>query len=102
MVTAKVDSELPAGRVVIEDITGDDGRLPRIAERNCVGIAAIETIKLLGDVDCGISLTLNKVNIRLSSSLYIIGFTVLGTQQGVIQTISETSTTENCHLHAFE
>lgn len=60
VVTARVDSQLPAGQVVIEDITGDDGRLPRIAERNCVGIAAIETIKLLGDIDCGVSLTLNK------------------------------------------
>ena len=68
VVTARVDSQLPAGQVVIEDITGDDGRLPRIAERNCVGIAAIETIKLLGDIDCGVSLTLNKVNIRSSSS----------------------------------
>ena len=63
VVTARVDSQLPAGRVEIEDITGDDGRLPRMAERNCVGIAAIETIKLLGVIDCCVSLTLNKVNI---------------------------------------
>ena len=64
MVTAKVVPDLPAGRVVIDDITGDDGRLPRVAERNCVGIAAIETIRLLGNIDCGVSLSLKKVNSR--------------------------------------
>ena len=47
---------------MIKSITGDDGRLPLVAANNCVGIAAIETIKLLGDIECGVSLTLLKVS----------------------------------------
>lgn len=53
--------DLPGGEVVIKSITGDDGRLPLVASNNCVGIAAIETIKLLGDINCGVALTLLKV-----------------------------------------
>ena len=53
--------DLPDGEVVIKSITGDDGRLPLVASNNCVGIAAIETIKLLGDINCGVALTLLKV-----------------------------------------
>ena len=52
--------DLPGGEVVIKSITGDDGRLPLVASNNCVGIAAIETIKLLGDINCGVALTLLK------------------------------------------
>lgn len=52
---------LPPGEVVIRSITGDDGRLPLIAVDNCVGIAALETLKLLGQTECGVALTLDKV-----------------------------------------
>ena len=36
------------GGIVIERITGDDGRLPLQADKNCAGIAAIETCALAG------------------------------------------------------
>ena len=61
VVIAEAVPDLPGGEVVIKSITGDDGRLPLVAANNCVGIAAIETIKLLGDIDCGVALTLLKV-----------------------------------------
>ena len=61
IVIAEACPDLPGGEVVIRSITGDDGRLPLVAANNCVGIAAIETIKLLGNVDCGVALTLQKV-----------------------------------------
>jgi homoserine kinase len=59
-VTARVLPDQP-GRVVIEGITGDGGRLSLDPANNCVGIAAAETLKLLGNTSCGVSLTLNKV-----------------------------------------
>lgn len=60
-VTATVLSDRP-GAVVIESIEGDNGRLSLEAEKNCVGIAALETLKLLdGQPSCGISLRLKKV-----------------------------------------
>lgn len=34
--------------LVIESIEGDQGRLSKVPEDNCVGIAAYETLKLLG------------------------------------------------------
>ena len=53
------------GRVVIERITGDGGRLPLEASENCVGIAALETLKMIeathGVPTCGVSLVLEKV-----------------------------------------
>lgn len=49
------------GKVVIESITGDNGRLSLDPADNCVGIAAMETLKLLGSPSCGVSLTLHKV-----------------------------------------
>lgn len=58
-VTASVLPDQP-GKVVITEITGDNGRLPLTAEENCIGIAAIETLKLIGQPSCGISLTLEK------------------------------------------
>eukprot|EP00798_Chlamydomonas_sp_ICE-L_P002206 gene2206-33766_t len=58
-VTARVLADRP-GEVVIEKIEGDDGRLSLVAEDNCIGIAAIETLKLLGQPSCGVSLTLHK------------------------------------------
>lgn len=61
IVIAEACPDLPDGEVIIRSITGDDGRLPLVAATNCVGIAAIETIKLLGHVDCGVALTLQKV-----------------------------------------
>lgn len=67
IVIAEALPDLPGGEVIIQSITGDDGRLPLVAARNCVGIAALETIKLLGDIDCGVGLTLQKVAVgRLS------------------------------------
>jgi homoserine kinase len=51
------------GHVEINSITGDGGRLTLEAPRNCVGIAAIETLKLIGQVSCGVSLRLQKVSL---------------------------------------
>ncbi len=62
VVIAEAMPDLPAGEVVIKSISGDDGRLPLVAANNCVGIAAIETIKLLGNIECGVALTLLKVS----------------------------------------
>eukprot|EP00878_Enallax_costatus_P009140 GHUV01009554.1.p1 GENE.GHUV01009554.1~~GHUV01009554.1.p1 ORF type:complete len:362 (+),score=75.51 GHUV01009554.1:332-1417(+) len=58
-VIAKVLPDQP-GKVVIESIIGDNGRLSLVPEDNCIGIAAIETLKLLGNTSCGVSLTLHK------------------------------------------
>jgi homoserine kinase len=63
-VTARVLRDRP-GEVIIEDISGDGGRLSRVAADNCVGIAATETLKLLGNPSCGVALTLCKVQPRL-------------------------------------
>jgi homoserine kinase len=61
VVTARALEGEPAGRIVIESIRGDGGRLSLEAEKNCAGIAAIETVKLLGAVpSCGIGITLEK------------------------------------------
>ncbi|EFJ45216.1 hypothetical protein VOLCADRAFT_94379 [Volvox carteri f. nagariensis] len=50
-----------AGEVVIEAIKGDGGRLSLDPAKNCIGVAASETLKLLGGaVSCGVSLTLHK------------------------------------------
>lgn len=49
------------GQVVIDKIDGDNGRLTLDPTKNCIGIAAYETLKLLGSVSCGVSLTLQKV-----------------------------------------
>ena len=54
-----------AGKVVIERITGDGGRLPLEAAENCVGIAALEALEMIkashGSPTCGVSLVLEKV-----------------------------------------
>ena len=60
-VTATVLPDRP-GHVEIESIEGDGGRLTLEAPKNCVGIAAIETLKLLGSPSCGVSLKLQKVS----------------------------------------
>jgi hypothetical protein len=49
------------GKVVIDKIEGDNGRLSLNAADNCIGIAAIETLKLIGQPSCGVALTLHKV-----------------------------------------
>ena len=49
------------GEVLIQQIEGDGGRLSLEASKNCAGIAALETLKLLGHTSCGVSLTLKKV-----------------------------------------
>ena len=59
-VTARVLADQP-GKVVIEKIEGDNGRLSLNAADNCIGIAAIETLKLIGQPSCGVALTLHKV-----------------------------------------
>ena len=64
MVTATVIPDLP-GSVVIASISGDGGKLPLNAARNCVGIAAYKALELLGPPSCGISLTLQKVGLCL-------------------------------------
>jgi homoserine kinase len=60
-VVAKVLPNEP-GKVVIEKIEGDGGRLGLDPATNCVGIAATETLKLVGQPSCGVSLTLHKVS----------------------------------------
>jgi homoserine kinase len=62
-VTAKVLRDQP-GKVVIESIVGDNGRLSLEPSDNCIGIAATETLKLLGNPSCGVSLKLHKVRQR--------------------------------------
>ena len=49
----------------IKSIEGDGGRLTLEAPKNCVGIAAIETLKLIGQTSCGVSLSLQKVCSKL-------------------------------------
>ena len=49
------------GRIVIDGIEGDGGRLSLKAEENCAGIAAAATLKLLGSPQsAGVALTLKK------------------------------------------
>ena len=59
IVTATLRTDLP-GQVVIDGISGDGGRLALEASDNCSGIAALETLKLLGVTNVGVSLTLQK------------------------------------------
>lgn len=60
VVVARVLPDRP-GEVVIEGIEGDGGRLSLEAPKNCVGIAAIETLRLLGGApSCGVGLRLQK------------------------------------------
>lgn len=62
-VKARVLPDQP-GKVVIDKIEGDNGRLSLVATDNCIGIAAIETLKLIGQPSCGVALTLHKVRPR--------------------------------------
>lgn len=45
---------------MIEKIVGDNGRLSLDPAKNCIGIAALETMRLIGQPSCGVSLTLHK------------------------------------------
>ncbi|KAL6758485.1 GHMP kinase [Haematococcus lacustris] len=58
-VTARALPDQP-GVVLIDKIEGDKGRLSLDPAKNCIGIAAQETLKLLGPVTCGVGLTLHK------------------------------------------
>src|SRR5213595_87244 len=53
--------------VLIDDITGDKGRLPRDAAKNTAGVAAQALLRILGERR-GIGLTINK-GLPLSSGL---------------------------------
>lgn len=59
VVTAKALRDKP-GQLIIEKIEGDNGRLTLDPTKNCIGVAAAETLKLLGQPTCGVSLTLHK------------------------------------------
>src|SRR6185369_2518960 len=65
-VTARF-SGASATQVTIDDIVGDDGRLPRAAERNTAGVAARALLTMLGERR-GVALTIRK-GLPLSSGL---------------------------------
>jgi len=65
-VTARF-SGASATQVTIDDIVGDDGRLPRAAERNTAGVAARALLNRLGERR-GVALTIRK-GLPLSSGL---------------------------------
>lgn len=66
-VTATVLPGRP-GEIVIESISQDGGRLSKEPAENCAGIAALETLKLLGPIACGVSLALVKVNLYFADN----------------------------------
>lgn len=59
------------GVVEIASIEGDEGRLSLDPQKNCVGIAARETLALLGNCSCGVSLSLRKVRSMRSWTLFV-------------------------------
>jgi homoserine kinase len=60
-VTAIAEPSGAPGSIVIERIVGDEGRLSFEIEKNCIGIAARETLRLMGtELSCGIRLRLHK------------------------------------------
>src|SRR5882724_7320384 len=63
----EVTAQLTAGGVIIEDVAGDEGRLPREASRNTAGVAALALLTKLGERR-GVSLTIRK-GLPLSSGL---------------------------------
>jgi len=76
-VVARVLPDHP-GKVVIDKIVGDNGRLSLNAAENCIGIAAIETLKLIGEPSCGVALSLHKVcvsvvAVRCTAAVYCSG-----------------------------
>jgi len=60
-------SDASVAQVTIDDIVGDDGRLPRAAERNTAGVAARALLTRLGE-QRGVALTIRK-GLPLSSGL---------------------------------
>jgi homoserine kinase len=61
VVVARALLNQPPGTLIIESIEGDNGRLSLIPSDNCVGIAAAETLRLMGAIpSCGIGLSLKK------------------------------------------
>ena len=54
--------------IVITDITGDDGRLPRAAEKNAVTVVMLHLLKHLGLSDLGCEVVLHK-NMPLGSGM---------------------------------
>ena len=61
IVIARARKDLDPGTVVIEEITGDEGRLSKDPKDNCVGIAALDVLSRIPDgVTCGVGLTLRK------------------------------------------
>ncbi|TDE12880.1 homoserine kinase [Dyadobacter psychrotolerans] len=54
--------------IVIKEITGDDGRLPRAAEKNAVTVVMLHLLKHLGITDLGCEVTLHK-NMPLGSGM---------------------------------
>ena len=68
-----------AGGVTIDDIVGDQGRLPRDAARNTAGVAAQALLGRLGERR-GVALTIRK-GLPLSSGLG--GSAVVGRSSGV-------------------
>ena len=63
----QVTARLTDGGVQIDEIAGDDGRLPREARRNTAGVAALALLAYLGDRR-GVSLSIRK-GLPLSSGL---------------------------------
>ena len=60
VVTATLRKDLAPGSVLITSMTGDNGRLSLDPQKNCCGIAAAATLKLLGVTSCGVSLECTK------------------------------------------
>lgn len=59
-VTAEISADVAGGEVAIGRIEGDGGRLSRVAEENCVGIAGKAVMELLGVTGVGVVLHLQK------------------------------------------
>lgn len=60
VVTATLRRDLPGGTVVITSSQGDGGRLSLEAGKNCCGIAAAATLRLLNVTSVGVSLACRK------------------------------------------
>lgn len=61
IVTARALPDQSPGHLVIESIQGDGGRLTLDPSKNCVGIAAAETMRLMANApSCGIALSVRK------------------------------------------
>jgi homoserine kinase len=63
----EVTARLTSSGVSIDEIIGDEGRLPRAAEKNTAGVAVMSLLKALGETR-GVALTIRK-GLPLSSGL---------------------------------